>query len=563
MTLNGGGLLEANGTQTHLARVVPPDGNTAYSLQSEIDAIHSVLLPEFAKHVNSLSGLRVALWQLPPLCAYIAYNWLCSVSAIPVFLNDRWAISEVASVLQLYPCFAVLLPFPAVSSSRPVRASSDRADLPPLISSLLESSIERRSLLPYVCHILREAGGEAKYTAKMAYISSDSSCSPSADADSENDIRPAAIFFTSGTTNRPKAVVLTNRNLYIQSATKHRILRLDSSSVYAHLAPLYHVGGFSSAHATTALGGTHVFMSPSLHPSEKKDARAIFDRLCQTHCTTVVAVPATLRYLAEAVVRDKMTNPSVTVVLYGGAPLPRTLRTDLKTIFPNARIIGAYGMTECASSITFLDHSVLPHASPLHSSAGWPPPHVELQVKLAEGSLDEYGEIWTRGPHVTPGYLGTKGGNGFIGLESDGWLRTGDLGMLDPVTGALFVRGRKGDIIRCGGETVLAPEVETCLLAHKFVRDAAVVGLPHDVLGSVVAAAVELSLPRYAFSPALLKLKTTCRLNLASYKRPKWIIPLKYLPRSSTGKVLKTEVAQKLKQRLLLDVGSHCRHASL
>lgn len=556
MVLNGGGLLEANGTQTHLTRVVPPDGNTAYSLQSEIDAIHSVLLPEFTKHVNSLSGLRVALWRLPSLFAYIAYNWLRSVSAIPVFLNDRWTISEVASVLQQYPCSAVILPFPAVSSSGLARAS-DRADLPPLISSLLDSRLERRSALPYVCHILREAGGEAKYTAKMAYISSDSSCHSSSDVDSENDNRPAAIFFTSGTTNRPKAVALTDRNLDVQSATKHHILRLDSSSVYAHLAPLYHVGGFSSAHATTALGGTHVFMSPSLHPSEKKSARAIFDRLCQTRCTTVVAVPATLRYLAEAVVRDKMTNFSVTVVLYGGAPLPQTLRTDLKTIFPNARIIGAYGMTECASSITFLDHSVLPHSSPLHSSAGWPPPHVELQVKLVDGSLDEYGEIWTRGPHVTPGYLSPKG-NGFIGLEWDGWLRTGDLGMLDPVTGALFVRGRKGDVIRCGGETVLAPEVETCLLAHKFVRDAAVVGLPHDVLGSVVAAAVELSLPKYAFSPALLKLKTTCRLNLASYKRPKWIIPLKYLPRSSTGKVLKTEVAQKLKQRLFLDIGLPC-----
>lgn len=552
MSLNSGWSPGVNGTRSHLTRVVPPDSNTAHSLQEEIDAIGLTLLPKFTKHVNSLAGLRVALWQLPPLSAYVVYSWLHSVSAIPVFFNDRWTIPEVSTVLQLYPCFAVILPFPAVPTAGQVQASS-RTDLLPLISHL-SASKKDGFLLPHICHVLREAGSEVKYSAEVAYVPLQPPCASPVDHISiECEKVPAALFFTSGTTNRPKAVALTNTNLNVQSAAKRHVMCLDSSSIYAHLAPLYHVGGFSSAHATTAVGGTHVFMSPDLHPSEKKSARAIFHRLFQTRCTTVVAVPATLRYLAEAVVYEKRGNPSVTTVLYGGAPLPRTLRTDLKIIFPNARIIGAYGMTECASSITFLDHSLLPRSSPLHSSAGWPPPHIELKVKPVEESLDEYGEIWTRGPHVTPGYIRPKG-HTLFGLDSDGWFCTGDLGMLDPSTGALFVRGRKGDVIRCGGETVLAPEVETCLLSHKFVRDAAVVGLPHEALGYVVAAAVELSLPKYAFSPALLKLKTTCRTNLASFKRPKWIVPLRSLPRSSTGKILKTVVAQRLKQRLFTDV---------
>lgn len=555
MDADCGGPLQSSDTLTDYTRVVAPDGDTPHTLLKEVDAVNSALHSEFSKHTTALTGLRIAIWRQPSLSAYAVYIWIRSVSAIPVFLNDRWTVSEVSSVLQLYPCFAVILPFPIASSFPSVQTSNNQTDYHPIIATLFETQSEERSALPLICHLSRNASDSAEYAAKVTYGPSGSTSNSFTNitdfaVDRHSGQSPAAIFFTSGTTNRPKAVALTDDNFDIQSATKRHILRLDSSTVYAHLAPIYHVGGFSSAHATTAAGGTHVFISPDLHPSERKGARAIFDRLCKTRCTTVVAVPATLRYLTEAVVREGTTCLSVTSVLYGGAPLPRTLRTDLRIIFPNARIIGAYGMTECASSITFLDHSALAPSSPLHSSAGWPPPHVELQVRPTDGAPGEYGEIWTRGPHVTPGYLRPRG-HEFTGLSTDGWLRTGDLGMLDVSTGALFVRGRKGDVIRCGGETVLAPEVESCLLSHNFVREVAVVGLPHNALGSVVAAAVELALPKYAFSPALLKLKATCRIQLASYKRPKWIVPLRQLPRSSTGKVLKSEVAQRLRVKLM------------
>lgn len=574
------------------ALVVPPNALQAHRLRDEVAAASSAACPPLAGTrvpSHALAGQRVAVWRLPPLEALAVYHWLRQRGAVPTFLNDRWTVADVADIVLRLRCAVLVVP-PSTPSSA----------LPPGVAAGLVAGLCRgvqspqlanwpRSAPPVVLHLSRADASLPCYFAAVAQAppspSSDSHPPPHA-----GDVAPpAAIFFTSGTSGRPKPVPVSDAQLAVQSRSKQNVLRLSRRTRFLHLSPLYHVGGFSSSHAITSVSGTHVFPPPTLHPSQQRHAAQLLSLLTAAHITLLVAVPTVLQLLVDAAAvapaaakAQLATFPSVRAVLYGGGRIPPTLRARVALVFPRARIVGAYGMTETASSITFLDHSLLttPQQQYLHASSGWPAPHVELRISppstqpLGEthygasespSGVDVVGEVWTRGPHVMAGYLPLDDDNDgddaankanrarHTGITRDGWLRTGDLASVDPATGALYVRGRCGDVIRSGGETVLAPEVEAYLLSHNFVRDAAVVGMPHTVLGHAVVAAVELqrSAPILADIPdpdsvssAVSQLRAACRSALASYKVPKWIIPVDSLPRNGTGKVMKREVMQ-------------------
>lgn len=215
-------------------------------------------------------------------------------------------------------------------------------------------------------------------------------------------------------------------------------------------------------------------------------------------------------------------------------------------MFPAARLVGAYGMTETATSISYVDHSLLGEHDRLHESVGWPPAHVELRVDFGCGGRlggdTKVGEILTRGKHMMEGYIGAE-----RGIDQSGWFRTGDLGYVDERSGALFLVGRGKDMIKTGGENVFAGEVEELLLTCEGVKDAAVVGVPHRVLGEAVAAAVVLQNK----APALLEaVERVCWERLSAFKRPKWILVEGELPRNGSGKIVKGVVRERVIQRI-------------
>lgn len=249
--------------------------------------------------------------------------------------------------------------------------------------------------------------------------------------------------------------------------------------------------------------------------------------------------------------------PQVLTVLYGGGSVGEGLRRRVRSVFPNARVVGAYGMTETASSLTFLVHDDLSEDSPLHSSAGWAPEHVQVRIEPTTEGVEVctgqgkrvVGEVLTRGPHVMLGYYGGAG----VEFGEDGWFRTGDLGYVDESSGALFLVGRSKDMIKSGGENVFAGEVEEALVSCVDVREAAVVGIPHRALGEAVAAAVVLRAGvRRPEWEILKQLREACRDCLSPFKRPKWIIKQGCLPRNAAGKVLKDKVREQLQQQILL-----------
>lgn len=358
------------------------------------------------------------------------------------------------------------------------------------------------------------------------------------------------MFFTSGTTSKPKPVALTYASLHAQSRAKIDLLSLSEHSVYLHLAPLFHLGGFSSALAITLAHGTHIF-PPPLHPSNPAHARTLLRCIQTFNVSFLVVVPAILTLLIDVAIRDKVVLPYVRTVLYGGArPAPAVLK-DTALVCPNAEIVGAYGMTETASGMTFLRHSDAGETA--NTCAGSPLPHVEIRVRRRgdDGELgDEVGdgcrgEIVTRGVHVMEGYYAQR--EETHAAFMDGWMRTGDIGFFKG--GLLHVLGRGGDVIRSGGESVFAGEVEDAILCHPHVREAAVVGLPHRILGEAVAAAVVLGSVGDVDS-VLNDVKRQCRDVLAGYKCPRWIVQEERLPRTGTGKVMKNSLRQIMSARL-------------
>lgn len=393
------------------------------------------------------------------------------------------------------------------------------------------------------------------------------------DAASDDAAQPYAVFYTSGTTGEPKGVVLSHAAMLTQARAKLRHVRYSAATRYLHLAPLYHLGGASSAVAVALAAGTHVLLGP-----DEAAPPAWLAAVERARVNTLVVVPAVLQLLVDAhdrwraaaaatpssaPARAAQSAPgrSVATILYGGGACTRGLRADALTrAFPNCTaLIGAYGMTEAASSMTFIDHCRLPPRSIRHASVGRAPAHVSLAVREVPESFRTQaggylvGEIVTRGPHVMDGYFARPEATRQV-LSDDGWLRTGDLGYVDD-GGFLFFVGRLKDMIKTGGENVFAGEVEAVLGRHPSVISSAVVGVPHRVLGEAVCAAVITAAAGGGTDQRPEKdLSLWCRERLSPFKVPKWIVPMQRFPSNPTGKVLKRELRIEV-QRLLEEAG--------
>jgi acyl-activating enzyme 14 len=370
-----------------------------------------------------------------------------------------------------------------------------------------------------------------------------SSCGPSVQSNDDsnsntttkNQSPDALCVFTSGTTAAPKPARLSHGALCHQSRAKLAIVGYSADDVYLHLAPLFHVGGISSAHAALAAGARHALLP-------RFSAASAVGAIERLGVTALIAVPAMLSDLLDAAeARGRLTSlkssPLVSlrrVLLGAGAASPSLLERCLRALHPRAVLMGAYGMTEGCSSLTFADLRC-PLPSPPADVVGGgdagggalvcvgrAAPGVELAIAaVAEASAPALlrrapqgvvGEVLTRGPNLMSGYYlpqvdrdaARKADAGaFVRLADDKsddgrplWFRTGDAGVLvvsspsDPPF--LYLAGRLKECIRSGGENVFAPEVEAALCLHPAVEHAAAAGLPDARLGEAVAAAVVL-----------------------------------------------------------------------
>lgn len=309
---------------------------------------------------------------------------------------------------------------------------------------------------------------------------------------------PHSIIHTSGTTSRPKPVVLSYGNHHASAMASAQHLGVEPDDAWLGVLPLFHVGGLAVL-IRSAIYGTAAVLHDGF------DAERVRGALEAGEVTLASFVATMVRRLREA---GWERAPRLRAALVGGGPVPRDLLEWAAG--RGLPLMQTYGMTETASQIV---------TAPAPDAPARPLPGVELRTTPA-------GELLVRGPMVSRG-----------ALSGDGWLHTGDRGHVD-ADGAVRVEGRIGDTIVTGGENVAAAEVEEALLSHPQVRDAGVVGRADPEWGQVVTA--------YVVAPDAVtddELIAHARERLAGYKLPKQIHRRAELPRNAAGKLVRGRLA--------------------
>jgi acyl-CoA synthetase (AMP-forming)/AMP-acid ligase II len=341
------------------------------------------------------------------------------------------------------------------------------------------------------------------------------------------------LYFTSGTTGRPKGVMLTHRNLVANSFHKTIACGLRPSDVFLAAAPFFHVAGTAPVLSLVWLGASLVVL-PGFDPT------AVLDTIDRWRVTVAMPVPTMLATLVDEQSARPRDVSSLRLIGHAGSPITTAAIRRAHATFPRAELAQYYGATETAAIVTCFAHEEDHLDSERLGSCGQPVVGVAVDVLGGDGgpcAPGEVGDVVVRGPNVTVGYWENPAAT--TAAFVDGWYRTGDVGYLDGEL-YLWLLDRSTDMIVTGGENVYSIEVEEVLGRHPRVIECAVFGVPDERWVEAVHALVVVS-PDDAVSATLAEeLRDHCRSSIAGYKVPKRIeLRTEPLPKSGPGKVQK------------------------
>jgi acyl-CoA synthetase (AMP-forming)/AMP-acid ligase II len=471
---------------------------------------------EMARRVGALAGglagrgvgpgdvVAILSYNCPEfLEALFAANHL---GAIAMPINWRLAAPEVRYILEhsgarALICDVDLLPLADEAAAdldhAPVRISIGPVDTPGWTS---------------LTDLRREAGGEQQPAAVAA----------------GDDVH--RLMYTSGTTGRPKGVMLTHANLAWKNLAHIVEFGFTSADLGLACGPLYHVGALDMTTTSLIAAGATTIVHRAF------DAAAVVDEVERSRVTAVWLAPAMVNAIMSLPEIERRDLSSIRVVINGGEKMPIPLIERIQRVFPSAWFADAYGMTETVSGDTFLDReSIITKLG----SVGRPCLYLELDLWDEDGNTvpaGEQGEIVMRGPKVFKGYWRDE--EATAAAFTGRWFHTGDIGVRDE-DGYLFIVDRLKDMIVSGGENIASSEIERVLYEHDAVLEAAVVGRPDERWGEVPVAFVALRPGAEATSDALI---AHCQAQLARFKVPKEVAFVEALPRNPSGKVLKREL---------------------
>jgi acyl-CoA synthetase (AMP-forming)/AMP-acid ligase II len=334
----------------------------------------------------------------------------------------------------------------------------------------------------------------------------------------------AALMYTSGTTGFPKGAMVTHENFLSNSETCVRVMKIATDAHVRNLicVPLYHVTGCNSQLLPTIqLGGTAVIM-PTF------EVQAFLRATIDEAINVLTAVPAIYWLAMNQPNFSEFDLNHVGWVTYGGAPTAPDVIARLRSSFPNARLSNGFGLTETSSVSTCLPDE---DAERRPETVGFAAPPVEVDLF---DPVSGVGELLIRGQNIAAGYWKKpdKTAETFV----DGWLHTGDLARIDD-DGCVQIVDRLKDMICRGGENVYCVEVENVLAQHPAVFEAAVLGVPDEMMGEKVGAVV---VPAPGTDPDPQEIRTFVKERIADYNAPQYVcFRSDPLPRNPAGKVLK------------------------
>jgi acyl-CoA synthetase (AMP-forming)/AMP-acid ligase II len=479
---------------------------------------------DFCDRINRLShGLidfgvkkndKVAV--LHPNCHYFleSYYGLAQIGAISVPINYRLSPKEIAFIVR-------------DSESKILIAD-------PMFREQLDSIRGEIQRVERVLWTGKGGGGDTRDLNYEEVLSQTNAYEIASAGITGEDI--AQIYYTSGTTGRPKGVMLSHKNVATHALGTIAEIHLTDRDVWIHVAPLFHLADAWATWAVTWVGGTHVLV-------REFDPGWVLEAIERERVTLTNLIPTMLNLMVNHPDVGKYDYSSLRVLLSGGAPIaPEVVRKIVETF--KCDYIQTYGMTETSPYLTLSilkDHlKRLPYEDRLRfkSKTGREFIGVELKVVNDRGEEikkdeKEVGEIIVRGDIVTKGYW--KLPEETAKAIKDGWLYTGDMAVMDE-EGYVTIVDRKKDMILTGGENVYSTEVENILYIHPAILECAVVGVPDQKWGEAVKGIVVLKPGQKATEQEIIQF---CKERIAHYKAPKSIDFIDALPRTGSGKIHK------------------------
>lgn len=355
----------------------------------------------------------------------------------------------------------------------------------------------------------------------------------------------AVIFYTSGTTGRPKGAISSHRSMIAN--LQNTIFNTLATSMQADgptpgsgtqggqtvallTSPLFHVSGCHSSLVVGTIGGVRLVI-----PEGKFEPDKALQLIQDEGVTIWATVPTMVWRVCEYPGRGDYDTSTISSVAFGGSPSADELQRKVRDTFPNVRSTSnAYGLTESSSVATVINGL---DAIEKPNSVGPPMPVVDLLIVDASGNAvaqGETGEVLIKGPIIMPGYWGKPEATAETVI--DGWLHTGDIGYLD-AEGYLYITDRAKDMIIRGGENIYCVEIENRLVMHPAIADAAVIGVPHHELGEEVKAVVQVEAGKSITED---EVRAWVAETLANFKVPTHVeLRSEKLPRNASGKLLK------------------------
>jgi fatty-acyl-CoA synthase len=348
---------------------------------------------------------------------------------------------------------------------------------------------------------------------------------------------PLEILYTGGTTAFPRAAILTHLSVVMSCTSIALDFRADSHDVNLTVMPLFHVAQQVATLSAILVGGSNVIL-PWL------DFKEILEAIEKEHVTLFFLVSTIFRFLLDYPDFDKFDLSSLRIAFYFGAVMPESLLKECMEKM-GSDIALAFGQTEMSpTATTFKPEDQMWKCGSLGASSVF----VELEIMDESGNIlprMQVGELVYRSPHVMEGYYNDQASNE-VAFEH-GWFHSGDLGYMDE-DGFVFFVDRKKDLIKTGGENVASVDVERVVYQDDRVQEAYVIGLPHEKWGEAITAVI---VPREGVDLTEKDVIDYCKENLAYFKVPKAVIFIEEPPRSATGKTLKYQLRQQLKDHYI------------
>jgi len=374
-----------------------------------------------------------------------------------------------------------------------------------------------------------EAGTELVLVAPSEFEQVIMATEPARELADRDDGDTAVILYTSGTTGTPKGAELTHANLRRNADVSRAMFDIGPDDVVLGALPLFHSFGQTCAMNATLAGGGTLTLIPRFDPGKALEI------LQRDRVTVFAGVPTMYGAMLHYPQRDRFDLSALRVCASGGAAMPVEVMRGFEQAF-GCRVLEGYGLSETSPVASFNQ----PDRPSKPGSIGTPIEGVEMKVVDDDGHdlpVGEVGEIVIRGHNVMKGYLGRP--DATAQAIRGGWFHTGDMARVDE-DGYFFIVDRKKDMIIRGGYNVYPREVEEVLYEHPAVREAAVVGVPHDEWGEEIGAAVAL---QEGARVSADELREYVKENVAAYKYPRKIWFVDELPKGPTGKILKREIS--------------------